>query len=169
MTDDGMQKIEHKQIKKPVSITVFGVLNIIYGGLFILLTPISIFGYIAEGWKGDISYREMTWSLFNIIIGFGVTIWLVILGIGLLKLKKWARRGCVVYGWVDIVYILLAAIADIIFISLGWIKMFSNEGMLANISTEFLNIVISLIYPVLLLIFMKTRKVRQAFAGIENE
>jgi len=151
-------------VKKPKSVTVFGVLNIVYGGLFILSTPIAIFGYIVAGKKGDVSSGEMMWALFSLIVGFGLTIWLVILGIGLLNLKKWARRGSVMYAWADIAFILIGTGVNIVILSLDGIN--PQEGELTKLFVEFLDIIISVVYPVLLLIFMQKDKVKMAFQEI---
>lgn len=155
-----------RAVKKPRSVTVFGVLNIVYGGLLILLAPIAIFGFIYAGQTGEVSSGEMMWDLFNIIVGFGLSIWLVILGIGLLKVEKWSRRGCVIYAWVDIAIILLGTGIEIVIMSLGYTKIFPQEGVLINLFAEFLGALTSLIYPVLLLIFMQKAKVKSAFQEI---
>jgi hypothetical protein len=156
-------QVPAQAVKKPKSVTVFGVLNIVYGGLFILFTPIAIFGYLIAGKKGDVSFGEMMWALFSLIVGFGLTIWLVILGIGLLHLKKWARAGSVMYAWVDIAFILLGIGVDIVILSLDGIN--PQEGELAELFVESLDMV-SLVYPALLLIFMQKAKVKMAFQEI---
>ena len=108
-----------------------------------------------------------TFLLFMNTMGFGLSVWLLTLGIGLLMIKKWARRGSILYGWLGITVTILETAVNIIAYKLGWISV--GEGELPGyIGGTCGGLIGGLIYPVLLLIFMKTDKVKQAFAGIEN-
>ena len=150
-------------VAKPLSITIFGALNIVYGGFHILSSPFAILGYIYLHGEGKVTLEEMAVGMFNTTIGFCITVWLVILGIGLLKFKKWSRRGCVMYSWVDIAVILLGAIGYTVLAFIP--EAMPQEEILAILIVD---APLSLIYPVLLLIFMQTAKVKDAFKVIEK-
>lgn len=148
-------------VVKPQSVTIFGALNIVYGGFYVLSSPIAIFGYLYAYREGKVTLEEMAMALFNVTIGFCITVWLVTLGVGLLKFKKWSRRGCVMYGWVDIAVVLLGAAGYTILAFMP--DAMPQEEILAILIVD---IPVSLIYPVLLLIFMQTTKVKDAFKAI---
>jgi hypothetical protein len=121
-----------------------------------------------------LNYFEMTITKMTITkiilvlllpaLNAGLWLWLIVLGIGLLTMKRWARRGSVLYAWINIGLFVIACIAwscHIFMVLSGRVKL--PEGMLiASIRGG----LIALIYPVLLLIFMKTKKVKRAFSAI---
>jgi hypothetical protein len=148
-------------VEKPTSVTLFGVLNCVLGGMGLVYMPIALFGLAAAGKKMGVSAPFNTWSL---VIRIGFSIWLLILGIGLLKMSKWARRSSVIYAWVRIIWMIVVVGSNIAALS-GWMTV-PKEAM-----PRFLGGVcggiLGLIYPILLLIFMQTAKVKQAFQARE--
>jgi hypothetical protein len=155
---------------KPTSVTVFGVLNCVFGGLGILCAPCSIFGLFIGDLipANEINPVEIAagYKIFLIVasvIGIGVAAWLLSLGVGLLQSKSWARRGCVIYGWFAIIWGIIAGGINIAAYSLGWIT--APQGQLTGVVGGMCGGFAGLIYPVLLLIFMQSPRVKQYFAG----
>lgn len=153
---------------KPTSITVFGVLNCVFGGLGILCTPFSILGLfigdlipMSEMNPIDIEPGYKIFLLVASVLGIGFAAWLLSLGIGLLKFKSWARRGSVIYAWIAIIWGIAGVGINMAALSQGW--MSSPEGQLPAMVGGMCGSFVGLIYPVLLLVFMMTDKVKRAF------
>jgi hypothetical protein len=151
-----------QQVEKPTSVTVFGVLNIIFGGIGLLFSPISIVGLAMASGNADIAAGYKMFLLLMNLIGFGFSIWLLTLGIGLLRMRGWARRGSVLYGWLGVLLSIAEAAVNVLALALNWIAV-SEGGVVEYIVGMCISLVGGLIYPILLLIFMQTAGVKQAF------
>jgi hypothetical protein len=153
-------------IEKPTSVTVFGLLNIVFGGLGLICTSSLIIGlpFFAD----KLSQTEITVvDKISFIVGIGLSIWELTLGIGLLKLKRWARRGTVIYASCDIIWVLLGIGMSIFYLSTGRMNLSDNNMPGYNIYIgQSCGMIIPLIYPILLLIFMQTNKVKEVFGAI---
>jgi len=101
------------------------------------------------------------------IAGIGFSAWLLALGISLLKFKRWARRGSVIYSIIVIVRHIIRSVLYFAALSLGWFTMAQNQWIAVVVGI--FSLPLGLIYPVLLLIFMNTAKVKQAFTAKEQE
>lgn len=153
-------------IEKPTSVTVFGVLNIVFGGLGLICTPFTAVIGLASMYKTmGTTPAYMAWSIFAACIGFGLSIWLLTLGIGLLMMKRWSRRGSVIYSIANILWAFVAVGINIAALSLGWITMPEQQlpGFIGGICGGLCG---GMIYPILLLIFMQTTKIKEAFSAI---
>jgi len=148
---------------------VFGVLNIVVGCYPFIRTYPVFYKIIAPALRyglGKITVAEMSFLLFSFFVGISLSIWLIVLGIGLLRMKKWARRGSIIYAWISIGLFTFNLSYTIVMILLGSIKLpvgsWSFWGVYIHAA------LIGLIYPILLLIFMQTVKIKQAFSAIER-
>lgn len=162
----GRSQVPLQVVEKPTSVTVFGVLNIVFGGLRLLFLSFGLLVGVAATQKTmETTAAYKTWTLASCLVGIGFSIWLLVLGIGLVTMKKWARGGSVIYACVMIVWIIVIASMNIAALSLKWINI--PEAILpVFIGSMVGGMCGGLIYPVLLLIFMQTEKVRKAFAAI---
>jgi len=167
MSDLGsnQSQVPPQTIEKPAAVWVFGVMNIVVGCYFLVRMIYGwskiIAGVVKEPEK--ITESGML-ALLLVVISFGLVIWLIVLGIGLLTMKRWARRGSVLYGWIQVVIIVITLGA--IFIS-SIIDLHNAPRILwASINLNNALAVIRWVYMVLLLIFMKTEKVKRAFGAI---
>jgi hypothetical protein len=144
--------------QRPISVTVFGVLNIIFGFYFLVRM-------IYDFSKHPNTLLEMgILGSILIFISFGFIIWLIVLGIGLLTMRRWARRGCVLYGWIQVVLIVIMLSG--IFIDSILARKDAPRILLASMTLDNALSVVHWIYMILLLIVMKSQKVKQAFAAI---
>jgi hypothetical protein len=165
MTDfnQNSPQVPVQPVEKPTSVTVFGILNIVFGGMGLICTPFSLLVGVPamqETMQATAPYRM--WTLAAGFIGIGFSIWLLVLGIGLVTMKKWARGGSVIYACVMIVWIIVIASMNIAALSLKWINV-PETGLPGFIGGTVGGMCGGLIYPILLLIFMQTAKVKQAF------
>jgi hypothetical protein len=154
-------------VEKPTSVTVFGVLNIVFGGMGLICTPFSLLVGVAAMQKTmEATATYKMWTLAGGIIGIGFSIWLLVLGIGLLMMKRWARGGSVIYACIMIVWNIIGVGMNIAALSLKWINL-PEAGLPGFVGGMVGGMCGGLIYPVLLLIFMQTAKVKQAFKARE--
>jgi len=132
--------------QRPRFITVFGILNIIFG-VFGLFSPLSAFANMRLYEAMGFSDGFRTWLVISSIIGFGIAIWLIVLGVGLLQLKQSARNGSVAYGWIAIALGII-----------GYIVTFSTLGPMKNDGSVISGLIggaFGLVYPILILVFMR--------------
>jgi hypothetical protein len=88
-----------------------------------------------------------------------------VLGVGLLTMKRWARKGSMMYARIKIILgIISIAIAVVSLIKI-WPSM-SRSTSIAVVLMVCKNLLLNLVYPAILLIFMKTAKIKRAFAVI---
>jgi hypothetical protein len=140
------QVVERQVIKKPKSVTVFGVLSCIFGGLGILFALVVFGGMVINEFVEKVNDVNKMKTFFVASLWLFMSVWQVTTGIGLLAFVKWARKWSIYYAFVDFAWTLVV---------LG-----AARGPSFNL--------IGFIYPALLLIFMNTEKVRQAFEMLEN-
>lgn len=127
-----------QSVRKPKSIMVFGILNIVFAGLW--------------WWHMPPGYPDVRLVIPTpIAVPLGFSIWLVILGIGLLKLKERARRGSIIYAWIEISWVI---VMSLLFFAYGFDQ--GREFIILPGGTP--------IYSILLLVFMKKKNIKSAFA-----
>jgi hypothetical protein len=151
-----------QKMEKPTSVIVFGILNIVFGIFGMLFSPLTIFALVISSGSEEITEGYEIFLLLMNVVGFGFSIWLLILGIGLLAMKKWARRGSILYAWLGILLSVVEMAVNILARIFGWVTV-PESGVAEYIIGICISLVGGLIYPVLLLIFMQTARVKQAF------
>jgi hypothetical protein len=154
-------------IDKPASVTVFGILNIVFGVLGLMCSPFVILGLVAAGEKTEMASAYKTFLLFMNVAGFGFSALLLVLGIGLLMMKKWARRGSVIYACLAILISIIEMVTNVFALQLNWITI-PEGGLPGYLGGVCGGLCGGLIYPILLLIFMQTAKVKRAFHAREE-
>ncbi len=170
-------------LPRPVAVTVFGILNIVFGAIGLLGTAASSVMFFVEFpaeqvaanptlglMQSDATYRLILQTL--LVAGTVASIAGIVGGIGLLKGQSWGRTISIGYGW----YCILSC-----FIGLGinWVYLFqpmlatAAEGTQAQKVAVIGGIVGGLfgtcfggIYPVVLVIFMMKRSVREYFETV---
>lgn len=95
-------------------------------------------------------------------IAFGFSVWLIVLGVGLLRMCGWARRSSIIYGLSGIALFVVETSVNLLSIAVGWISI--PPGVMVEFSTGLaLGAIGGLLYPALLLHVMTSPKVRTAF------
>jgi hypothetical protein len=159
--------------ERPLSVTIFGVLNCVFGVLGI----VSAIG-ILYMWLGydttkmrlpNNLVKKMDANFIVTVISYAIylaiSVYLLILGNGLLKMKTWARQGTIICAWMLIIWSLATVLINIaISIALN----VPGHDFIVLITRSPDGLKTGLVYPILLIIFMKTREVKEAFERIEN-
>jgi hypothetical protein len=154
-------RYEGQATEKPTSVMVFGILNIVFGGMGLLCMPFNLFWLVLPNRMIVMVPAYRVILLVSSIVGIGFSAWLLSLGIGLLKMKSWGRRGSVIYSIIVIVWGIIGIILNILALHFGWMNV--PEGGLPGYIGGMCGGAVGMIYPVLLLIFMQTSKVKGAF------
>jgi len=166
MADFNLEQSQEQMqiIKKPFAVLFFGVMNIVFGCYFLVRIGHSWYRTI----PGILMNQEHIISglLFFLILiaGTGLVLWLIVLGIGLLLMKRWARRGSVLYGWIQVVLIAItlgAALISMITSGAHAYRIFVGSIHIGNVLA-----MIQSAYMVLLLVYMRSAKMKEAFSAV---
>ena len=172
-------------MQRPTSVLVFGILNLVFGllGLCGTLAALAMmYGPLAEQMaqmgKDNVTVQlqaDPTYHGFMLVmsvVGFPFTILLVAAGVGLLRMRPWGRTGSIVYGVYDIIATIAALVMNYVFILFPLMQRVDQlpeaerVGVMAGMMGGIAGGCISLIYPILLLVFMYRANVRAAFAAV---
>ena len=168
-------------MQRPTAVTVFGVLNIVFGVMAVTCTPFalittklsqSMLDNLPEASRMENPVLEMmqspgfmAYTYVSTAVGMAFGALLIAAGIGLLKLRPWARLvsiGYAVYSWVG------TAAGQVIAYFLLYAPMLETAPPSGGpASAAFVGPVVgscvSLVYPTILLIFMLRPEIRAAF------
>jgi hypothetical protein len=156
--------------RPPVSIKVFGILAIVFGslGLFgILFTYIMYFGNARMFGPNPAvaiareSETFMTWMKVSLGLQCVMSPMLLASGIGLLKRRAWARKTAIAYALYGIVGGLVGLVMTWKYLIAPLSRM-SGPAAAGGTLGGMIGGVVGMVFPVLLLIFMTKRNVREA-------
>lgn len=166
-------------MQRPTSVTVFGILNIVFGALGLICTPFSlallfvptespVMNTPAMAAFNNPAYRA--WTLSMGVAGMVVAVLLIVAGIGLLQCRPWGRKMSIGYAVYTMVMSLVSA-----GVSAVWLTSMAGgaaEGgpqagamLFGGIGGAVGGTCIALIYPIFLLVFMFRPGVIQACSG----
>jgi len=164
-------------MKRPTVVTVFAILNIVFG-LFGLGGAIisAIVLPMLPGADKNPALKIMhnspafeSWMKIALALGVLGSIALIAAGIGLLQMKSWGRRLSIVYGIYAILLAIVSGIMNYKFLVAPLLQEAHNKqgpeaaGAIGGAIGGVIGGCIGLIYPVLLIIFMTRPKVVAAF------
>ena len=154
-------------IEKPTVVTAFGVLNIAFGCYQLIRISPGLYKIMAEFYTNPekIIGPEILFLLLLTVVT-GLSVWLLVLGVGLLTMKRWSRRGSVMYARIQIVLMAIALGVIAIKSITDWEN--APRILLASLTLDNVLGVIQWLYMILLLISMQSAKVKQAFSAIER-
>jgi hypothetical protein len=148
----------------PTSVKVFGILHCIFGTLGLVLgaasmtqveqslavfKSVGLNSGILEGWLRFSAYLSPLMSLI-----------LLILGIGLLIKKPWGRSGSIIYSYAGIGLTVIGVIITAIGFSSSGAG--GGPGLVGALVGSIFGGIISVIYPILTIVFMRRPNVREA-------
>lgn len=145
--------------QRPTAVTVLGTLNIIFGGLSLLCSPLGIIGLLVPQPQSPFQLSagmKMT-AFVSYCVGLIFAVILLASGVGLLKLKSWARQMAYIYGWVALIWGILGIIVNaILFIpALNNIPQEAAPGIIGGLIGGFCGGLLGLIYPVFLIVYLR--------------
>lgn len=156
---------------RPPAVKVFGILNLVFAGLGVLGGVMTYAMYFTDFHIGprnatiEAAHQSATYmSFLRVSFGTGLlaTLVLALSGIGLLRMKAWARKLTIAYGLYGIVSAVVGFIMVQRYIT-GPLMDSSDPGVKAGAVGGLVGGMFGLAYPVLLLIFMNKRDIREAF------
>lgn len=163
-------------MERPTSVTVFGILNIVFAafGIFGTLGSLALFSANADMNNPVIKIihdnpNYALWMKICISLGLIVTIALLAAGSGLLKLKPWARTLSIAYAIYAIVFGIISIVANYFFLTKPLMEQAQGQHDAAAAAAVGAAIggavggCVGMVYPILLLIFMTRPNVIAAF------
>jgi len=163
-------------MQRPTSVTIFGILNIVFAALGVLglIASIALFFMPSDSNNPviKIMHENAAYALWlKVCIPLGVLSCAALLaaGIGLLRLKPWARKLSIGYAIYAIVFGIVGMVVNFIFLVEPMVKEAQNQqgpeaaGAIGGAIGGSFGGCFGLIYPVLLLIFMLRPTVVSAF------
>jgi hypothetical protein len=176
---------------------VFGVLSIIFASVTLLGGLLGSCSFLAAGAFGAMSSmgvdkeREMMAMLgpmktiynafgFQSLIFIGMSVWLLVIGIGQLRYRAWAQRQSVAWGFAGIIGVVVVVAISLAVIGPAYRDMFNSiatlglhgdkappqmpggMGVMMGGSTSVLQIFLCAPYPILMLIMFTRDHVRAA-------
>lgn len=152
--------------KPPGVIKVFGILNIVFGGMGLLCSPLSLIALVVPmSSKQQFGYTPFMvhWLIVSVIIGMMGAVVMLASGIGLCKMKEWGRKLAIYYAIFGCIMPIISTIVTLSHpIMTGgpnpeFQKMAQMVGVLAGI-------VIGWTYNGLLIYFLTKPSVKEALA-----
>jgi len=154
-------------VERPTSVTVFGVLNIVFGAIGLLSLPMSLATLSGKmpGAMGALT-QDPTWRAYmtvGLVVGPIMCIVLIAAGIGLLKLLKWARLVSIYYAIVAIVWGIVGVAFTLVYVVPKITGSMSGPAATGGAIGGLAGGVIGMVYPILLIVFMLRPHVVMAF------
>jgi uncharacterized membrane protein YeaQ/YmgE (transglycosylase-associated protein family) len=152
----------------PTFIKVFSILNMIFGGLGLLCTPMNFIGIpLAAKTLGN-SPMMLGYMIFSSVWGFIGACVLLASGIGLWKLKAWARKLAV---WYSVLAIVLGVVGAFVLASafgqMGGGNEMERAQRIGGIIGGVVGSLVGLVYNVLLIVFLVRPAAKRATGEIE--
>ena len=171
-------------MNRPTSVTVFGILNIVFAAFGVMGFAISILMIFVKPELNvknpalDLMRQNPGYAMYtniSMVVGAVFTLVLGLAGIGLLMLRPWGRRLSIIYAIFAIIsvivnsvinyYFLLAPIIDKLAALQPGQEKVAAMGMIVGTVA---GVCIGPIYPVILLIFMYRPNVKAAFGAQDS-
>jgi len=165
---------------RPTVVTVFGILNIIFGSLQLLCMPLSILGLLIDvpGLEKNPAFailKDPSYRVFMVVmtsLGLIAAGFLVASGIGLLQLRPWGRGLAMGYAGYAIVATVIETAVSVFYIIPLVTEAAGKAGngdaagvALGSALGGGVGALVRLVFPVLLLVFLNQPRVVQALHG----
>jgi len=164
-------------MQRPTAVTVFGILNILFAvfGIFGVLASLALFAAAGASSNNPViqlindSPAYAAWMKIAIVLGVVVSAALLAAGIGLLRLKPWARIVSIIYAIYSLVMVPVSAVVNYFYLIQPMLAQAHQKqgpeaaGAIGGAIGGTFGSCFGLIYPILLLIFMFRANVVAAF------
>ena len=163
-------------MQRPTSVTVFGILNIVFAAFGIIGTFASLAFFSANADMNNPVVKIIhenssyaAWLKICIPLGLIVSVALLAAGIGLLKLKPWARILSIAYTVYAIVFGIIGMVVNYFFLVQPMLAQAQSQqgpqaaAAIGGAIGGSIGGCFGMIYPILLLIFMTRPNVIAAF------
>jgi len=164
-------------MNRPTSVTVFGILVIVFGVLGVLGILGSLVLFLPQMANSSNPVIKLihdnpayaTWMKFSIALGVVVSAAVLAAGIGLLRLRPWARTFSIGYAIYSLVMVPVSMMVNFFLLTRPLLAQAQQQhgpeatGAIAGAVGGLFGSCFGLIYPVLLLIFMLRANVKAAF------
>lgn len=167
--------------RKPVVVTVLGIIGIVYASLGILGGAVSAFGMfmmrgvmrsLVGNSAGAAAQMEpiWMWGMISALVGALIAVGLLAAAIAFLRMAWWGLRGMVIYAVVALAW----QVAKVI-VTVAWLMPYQNQQMgmtgpgaprmmFSHIST-FVWIAVLSAFPIVVLVFCSRPRLREVFGG----
>ncbi len=165
-------------MSRPTSVTVFGILNLVFAalGVFGIITTLAMVRLAAGTNNPAMQVMRdnpafLAWLKLSIPLGLLSAVMLTACGIGLLMMKPWARKLSIGYAFYAIVLSIVGMVVNYLWMIRPMMEQAAQKqgpeaaGAIGGAIGGLAGGCFSLIYPILLLIFMTRPKVVAAFRG----
>jgi hypothetical protein len=164
-------------MQRPTSVTVFGVLNIVFGALGLLSTLFTGAAvFLVEAQQRQMPGMEEVnpvweaWLKIIVVVSVVAAFVLITAGFGLLGLRRWGRVLAIVYAVYAITSCVLGVVMQYVFVTQPLLEQQNNpngrEAAMMMAGVSLVSSCAGAIYPLLLWYFMSRPHVVAAFSGL---
>lgn len=147
--------------ERPTAVTVIGIINIIFGALGLTCLCISLVTmFMPQPYEQSAALRGF--GILNLVISLALSGALLASGIGLMSRSAWARMLAIRWAIANLVWSVISLVASIAWVMPETMAAMADRmppeqaAMASTMTYVFLGIsVLFMIYPVLVLIFMR--------------
>jgi hypothetical protein len=163
-------------MQRPTSVTVFGILNILFAAVGVIGTIGSIVMLSTMDASRNPVVRIIrenpgyaAWMKLSLPLGLAATAALLTAGIGLLRMKPWARKLAIGYAIYALAFGLLGTVVNYLFLMRPMLEEASRKqgpeaaAAIGGAIGGTIGGCFGMIYPILLLIFMTRPNLVAAF------
>lgn len=164
---------------RPTSVTVIGILNIIFAVLGICGTISSLMVLSGDFLPGPNPVRDImdkypvygTYMQASIATGLIGVLLLLISGIGLMKMQEWARKLAIFYAIFAIVLGVIGFYMNFAYLlpELAREKGAGQAGAMGGAVGGIVGGILGMVYPILVIYFMTRPRVRDAIAALRGQ
>lgn len=159
---------------RPASVSVFGILHIVFGVIGLLGLGFSLAMYAVAGsrenafdppWADHPIWKA--WTIGGIVIGVLATVALISAGVGLLRMRPWARTVSIIYATYSILMALVGSVMN--FFTLRSSEQFNSLGPTESTVMMFIMVgsgVLGMIYPIAIWYFLTRPAIVAAFDAV---
>jgi len=165
-------------MQRPASVTVFGILNIVFSVFGIIGMLFSLLLFLPQAPENNPVVKLLhdspayaAWLKFSLVPGAVMCVVLLAAGIGLLKLKPWARKASIGYAIYAMIMVVVSTVVNYFLMMRPLLEQAQQKsgpeaaGAIGGAIGGTIGGCFGLVYPVLLLIFMMRANVKSAFAS----